>query len=522
MPDASHNSFPKLHNAMWPGLVGKGPDSEPPIDLDTMLDLTAAASVNGQRFEGVDLFLFDPHISIDSSDDDLKRLADKIRENEERSGNDQQNGTEDQKPGENNQQSGKQNGDQKPADDKTPEEPQPNPMSDEPGDKKPDPNEKPNENPGDRSPMPDEPSEQKPSDQKPSDQKPSDQKPSDQNPSDQKPSDQNPSDQQQSSDQQPSDQQQQTPSDQKSQNNPQQNNQQPSNQNQNQDQNQNQQQQQMENPARKQLEEAFKHMREAQQRLEEAKHKESLEEQEKAEADMLRTKALLEEILRQLREEEVGRTLELLESRFRKMLDLELRVYESTKRLDQVAEAERNRDFAIQANNLSGDQRKIALEADKALNLLEEEGSSLSFPEAVEQLRDEMYLVAERLAALKVSFVTQESEEAIIAELEELIDALQQAQQDLDQRKQQQQQQQQPSEPGEMPLVDQLAELKMIRALQMRVNTRTQRFARLLADIEDPIGQVTDAELREHIQQLSERELRIHELTRDLILGKNK
>jgi sugar phosphate isomerase/epimerase len=65
---------------MWPGLVGKGPDSEPPIDLDTMLDLTAAASVNGERFEGVDLFLFDPHISIDSPDDDLKRLADKVRE----------------------------------------------------------------------------------------------------------------------------------------------------------------------------------------------------------------------------------------------------------------------------------------------------------------------------------------------------------------------------------------------------------------------------------------------------------
>ncbi len=63
---------------MWPGLVGKGPDSEPPIDLDTMLDLTAAAEVNGARFDGVDLFLSDPHTSIDSSDDDLKRLADNI------------------------------------------------------------------------------------------------------------------------------------------------------------------------------------------------------------------------------------------------------------------------------------------------------------------------------------------------------------------------------------------------------------------------------------------------------------
>jgi sugar phosphate isomerase/epimerase len=73
------NKYPAIHNAMWPGLVGKGPGAEPPIDLDTMLDLTAAASVDGIKFDGVDLFLFDPHTSIDSTPDDLKRLADKIR-----------------------------------------------------------------------------------------------------------------------------------------------------------------------------------------------------------------------------------------------------------------------------------------------------------------------------------------------------------------------------------------------------------------------------------------------------------
>src|SRR6478609_308156 len=73
------NNFPKLHNAAWPGVVGKGPDSEPPIELDTMLDLTAAAEVNGVKFDGFDLFLFDPHVSIDASEDELKRLADKAR-----------------------------------------------------------------------------------------------------------------------------------------------------------------------------------------------------------------------------------------------------------------------------------------------------------------------------------------------------------------------------------------------------------------------------------------------------------
>ena len=78
MQQTSQNNYPKIHNAMWPGLVGKGPDSEPPIDLDTMLNLTAAAEVNGVKFDGVDLFLFEPHVDIHSSDSDLKRLADKI------------------------------------------------------------------------------------------------------------------------------------------------------------------------------------------------------------------------------------------------------------------------------------------------------------------------------------------------------------------------------------------------------------------------------------------------------------
>ncbi|HMO91855.1 MAG TPA: TIM barrel protein [Pirellulaceae bacterium] len=73
------NQFPKLHNAMWPGLVGKGPDAEEPaIGLETMLNLTAQAEVDGTKFDGVDLFLYDPHVSIDISEDGLKRLVDQI------------------------------------------------------------------------------------------------------------------------------------------------------------------------------------------------------------------------------------------------------------------------------------------------------------------------------------------------------------------------------------------------------------------------------------------------------------
>ena len=74
----AQHAKPAIHNAMWPGLVGKGPDSEPPIDLETMLDLTASAEVDGVKFDGVDLFASLPHIDIDSTKDDLARIGEGI------------------------------------------------------------------------------------------------------------------------------------------------------------------------------------------------------------------------------------------------------------------------------------------------------------------------------------------------------------------------------------------------------------------------------------------------------------
>lgn len=70
----------KLHNAMWPGLVGKGDDEgqEPPISLERMLDLSAGASVDGRKFDGIDYFLFLPHTNPEASDDELKAIADLI------------------------------------------------------------------------------------------------------------------------------------------------------------------------------------------------------------------------------------------------------------------------------------------------------------------------------------------------------------------------------------------------------------------------------------------------------------
>lgn len=69
----------KLHNAMWPGLVGKEEGtSEPPISLDRMLELTAASEVGGRKYDGVDMFLYHPHLDIDAAEDEVRLVADKI------------------------------------------------------------------------------------------------------------------------------------------------------------------------------------------------------------------------------------------------------------------------------------------------------------------------------------------------------------------------------------------------------------------------------------------------------------
>jgi hypothetical protein len=73
------NNYPKLHNAMWPGLVGKEPGTDhPPISLERMLELTAKAKVGNRKFDGVDLFLFHTHTDPDASEATIRKMADLI------------------------------------------------------------------------------------------------------------------------------------------------------------------------------------------------------------------------------------------------------------------------------------------------------------------------------------------------------------------------------------------------------------------------------------------------------------
>jgi hypothetical protein len=260
---------------------------------------------------------------------------------------------------------------------------------------------------------------------------------------------------------------------------------------------------------------ARQQMQEARKNLDEAQRQPAAERQREALKKLEEAKAELERVLRQLREEELERTLTQLAARFRKMLEWQNAVYEATVRLDRVMPQDRNHDHEIEAARLSRQESQIVHEADKALLLLREDGSSVAFPEAVEQMRDDMRQVVERLAAQKVDALTQGLEQDIIAALEETIAALEKAIKDLEKNR---------TPSGQMPmagpsepqLVDKLAELKMIRSLEARIYQRTQRYGQMIDG-----EQAETAELLDALKNLAERQQRVHKATADLAQGRN-
>jgi hypothetical protein len=145
-----------------------------------------------------------------------------------------------------------------------------------------------------------------------------------------------------------------------------------------------------------------------------------------------------------------------------------------------------------------------------------EEGSSVAFPEAVEQMRGDMRQITERLGAVNVDAITQGLEQDVIAALEETIATLEKAIKDLEKKKSPTSQLRPAGEPTEPPLVDKLAELKMIRSLQVRINIRTQRYGQMIGG-----EQAETDDLLEALKDLAERQLRVYQATADLEQGRN-
>jgi hypothetical protein len=304
--------------------------------------------------------------------------------------------------------------------------------------------------------------------------------------------------------------------------------------NQQQNSQQNNQQQQEQLPARKKIEDAYQDEQQAENNIQKEKKPEAAKNEDEAIDKLTQAKKALEELLRQLREEEIERLLAQLQSRCERMLALQLEVQAGTvstqRAIDNNADKKPSRTEVQKGLQLADREDEIVREANKAIDLLKTEGSAVAFPEVFIQIRSDMMNVSRRLRKTDTASMTQTIEQDIIDTLKEMIEALKKAQKDQQAKKQQPQQQQQ-SPPGDDKLIDLLAELKMIRSLQVRVNARTKAYSRDYEGKEQaplPTAELTPDEkekterVLDELKDLADRQAKIFEVTEDIAKGRNK
>ncbi len=256
--------------------------------------------------------------------------------------------------------------------------------------------------------------------------------------------------------------------------------------------------------------------------LEQNKRKDAGDDLAKADEELKKAREELEKRLKQLREQELERILANLEARVSKMLAMQIEVMGQTKAIH--AQVEKHPEKKAQPADFQNAQKQedreaeIMSEADKAIQLLQSEGSAVAFPAVFEEVRKDMFRVKERLHDANVGEDTQGIEQDIIDSLTHMKDALKKAQQELGKSPPPPP----PGPPSDQPqmqkLLDEIAELKMIRELQKQVNGRTKRYG----DKSPMAEQSDDKQIKKELKDLGDRQERIETMVNNIVTKKNQ
>ena len=158
----------------------------------------------------------------------------------------------------------------------------------------------------------------------------------------------------------------------------------------------------------------------------------------------------------------------------------------------RLKEAKKPARADIDAGRKLGDgEAELAVEAEKILDILREEGTTIVIPDVVEDLRKDLDGLAARLRKLLAGAYTQQVQQDVIDTIKELLEVIEQERQ---RRQGGGQGNNDPMEgdPSDESLLPTSAELKMLRSLQVRVNRRTERYERLVEKDEEELTRLSE------------------------------
>jgi len=266
-------------------------------------------------------------------------------------------------------------------------------------------------------------------------------------------------------------------------------------------------QQQSPTPGQENVERAEQHMDDAAERFNKKENDQAILEQDKALDELERAKRELEETLKQLRREEQEEVLASLEARLRDMLQQQTAINQETQPLSALGEANFGRAEALKCAELADRQAEVREAADSSNRLLEEDGTTIVFPNMMQQLAVDMQTIASRLAASQVGPLTTAMQEDVLATLTELLESLARL------REKMQEQQRGGGGGGApsagAPLVPTSAELKLLKTSQARINRQT--------DIAQGAGEVDKAgEIGEILSRAARQQAELRDMAREI------
>jgi tetratricopeptide (TPR) repeat protein len=221
-------------------------------------------------------------------------------------------------------------------------------------------------------------------------------------------------------------------------------------------------------------------MEEASEDLDQGRPDPAAEDQEDAFEALQEAREQVQEQLAAAQEEQQEVLREDLIALFREMLDTQIQLSSETRELDQKRGEEAwGREQALKAAALSEAEAGLSEQADDAYTMILDNSAPIVFPRVLEDVRDDLGSLSERLGDEETGTVTQTIQRDVEEALNDLIAALEEDPQDNE-----------PSEPPPdsppppggggapmpPPLVSALAELKLLRNLQVRINERTERL----------------------------------------------
>ena len=233
------------------------------------------------------------------------------------------------------------------------------------------------------------------------------------------------------------------------------------------------QQQQQKQPGQEKMEQAGDAQKQAADEMQQNDSESAQEKQKQAEKKMEKALEEIEDRLSQLREETNEEKLARLEARFRQMLErqnvasiMTIEIEDKRFNLGQI----RLRDQLL-ILRLATEELEIRELAQQAYDLLLEDGTSIVFPEVVQDLRSDLESAAGLLQSERTDQYTQLVQKEVEITIQDLLDALKEAKKD--------------GKKGgggggggggKQPLLKKSAELKILRMRQRRLNRRTKKL----------------------------------------------